>query len=169
TFAKHQHIAERVMDSGDIEKERGITMLAKNTAVDFEGVHINIVDTPGHADFGGEVERVLSMVDGVLLLVDAVEGPMPQTRFVTRKALAQGLKPIVVINKVDRDGARPDWVVSQTFDLMDKLGATEEQLDFPVIYASALNGWATMEEGVVGTDMRALFDCVLKNVPEPKG
>ncbi|QJR10959.1 GTP-binding protein TypA/BipA [Usitatibacter rugosus] len=169
TFAKHQHIAERVMDSGDIEKERGITILAKNTAVDYHGVHINIVDTPGHADFGGEVERVLSMVDSVLLLVDAVEGPMPQTRFVTRKALAQGLKPIVVINKVDRDGARPDWVVSQTFDLMDKLGATEEQLDFPVIYASALNGWATMEEGVVGTDMRPLFDCVLKNVPEPKG
>jgi GTP-binding protein len=169
TFAKHQHIAERVMDSGDIEKERGITILAKNTAVDYQGVHINIVDTPGHADFGGEVERVLSMVDSVLLLVDAVEGPMPQTRFVTRKALAQGLKPIVVINKVDRDGARPDWVVSQTFDLMDKLGATEEQLDFPVIYASALNGWATMEEGVVGTDMRPLFDCVLKNVPEPQG
>ncbi|QJR15060.1 translational GTPase TypA [Usitatibacter palustris] len=169
TFAKHQHIAERVMDSGDIEKERGITILAKNTAVDYHGVHINIVDTPGHADFGGEVERVLSMVDSVLLLVDAVEGPMPQTRFVTRKALAQGLKPIVVVNKVDRDGARPDWVVSQTFDLMDKLGATEEQLDFPVIYASALNGWATMEEGVVGTDMRPLFDCVLKNVPEPKG
>ena len=142
TFAKHQHIVERVMDSGDIEKERGITILAKNTAVDYHGVHINIVDTPGHADFGGEVERVLSMVDGVLLLVDAVEGPMPQTRFVTRKALALGLKPIVVVNKVDRDSARPDWVVNQTFDLMDKLGATEDQLDFPVIYASALNGWA---------------------------
>src|SRR6478736_3376734 len=169
TFAAHQHLVERVMDSNDIEKERGITILAKNTAVDYHGVHINIVDTPGHADFGGEVERVLSMVDGVVLLVDAVEGPMPQTRFVTRKALAQGLKPILVVNKVDRDAARPDWVVSQTFDLMDKLGATEEQLDFPVIYASALNGWATMEEGVVGTDMRPLFDCVLKNVPEPKG
>ncbi|APV51149.1 GTP-binding protein TypA [Betaproteobacteria bacterium GR16-43] len=169
TFAKHQHIAERVMDSGDIEKERGITILAKNTAVDYHGVHINIVDTPGHADFGGEVERVLSMVDSVLLLVDAVEGPMPQTRFVTRKALAQGLKPIVVVNKVDRDGARPDWVVNQTFDLMDKLGATEEQLDFPVIYASALNGWAATEAGVVGTDMRPLFDAVLKHVPEPQG
>jgi GTP-binding protein len=169
TFAKHQHIAERVMDSGDIEKERGITILAKNTAVDYHGVHINIVDTPGHADFGGEVERVLSMVDSVLLLVDAVEGPMPQTRFVTRKALAQGLKPIVVVNKVDRDGARPDWVVNQTFDLMDKLGATEEQLDFPVIYASALNGWAATEAGVVGTDMRPLFDAVLQHVPEPKG
>ena len=169
TFAKHQHIVERVMDSGDIEKERGITILAKNTAVDYHGVHINIVDTPGHADFGGEVERVLSMVDSVLLLVDAVEGPMPQTRFVTRKALAQGLKPIVVVNKVDRDGARADWVVDQTFDLMDKLGATEEQLDFPVIYASALNGWASLKVDEVGTDMRPLFDAVLKHVPEPKG
>ncbi|HUL96683.1 MAG TPA: translational GTPase TypA [Usitatibacter sp.] len=169
TFAAHQHIAERVMDSNDLERERGITILAKNTAVDYHGVHINIVDTPGHADFGGEVERVLSMVDGVLLLVDAVEGPMPQTRFVTRKALAQGLKPILVVNKVDRDAARPDWVVSQTFDLMDKLGATEEQLDFPVIYASAVNGWATTEVGKVGTDMRPLFDAVLEHVPEPKG
>jgi GTP-binding protein len=169
TFAKHQHIVERVMDSGDIEKERGITILAKNTAVDYHGVHINIVDTPGHADFGGEVERVLSMVDGVLLLVDAVEGPMPQTRFVTRKALAQGLKPILVVNKVDRDGARSDWVVDQTFDLMDKLGATEDQLDFPVIYASALNGWASTKVDEVGTDMRPLFDAVLKYVPEPKG
>jgi GTP-binding protein len=169
TFAAHQHLVERVMDSGDIEKERGITILAKNTAVDYHGVHINIVDTPGHADFGGEVERVLSMVDGVLLLVDAVEGPMPQTRFVTRKALAQGLKPIVVINKVDRDGARSDWVVDQTFDLMDKLGATEDQLDFPVIYASALNGWASTKVDEVGTDMRPLFDAVLKYVPEPKG
>ena len=169
TFAKHQHIAERVMDSGDIEKERGITILAKNTAVDYHGVHINIVDTPGHADFGGEVERVLSMVDGVLLLVDAVEGPMPQTRFVTRKALAQGLKPIVVVNKVDRDGARADWVVNQTFDLMDKLGATDDQLDFPVIYASALNGWASTKVDEIGTDMRPLFDAVLKYVPEPGG
>lgn len=169
TFAAHQHLVERVMDSGDIEKERGITILAKNTAVDYHGVHINIVDTPGHADFGGEVERVLSMVDGVLLLVDAVEGPMPQTRFVTRKALAQGLKPIVVVNKVDRDGARSDWVVDQTFDLMDKLGATEDQLDFPVIYASALNGWASTKVNEVGTDMRPLFDAVLKHVPEPKG
>jgi GTP-binding protein len=169
TFAKHQHIVERVMDSNDIERERGITILAKNTAVDYHGVHINIVDTPGHADFGGEVERVLSMVDGVLLLVDAVEGPMPQTRFVTRKALAQGLKPIVVVNKVDRESARSDWVVDQTFDLMDKLGATEDQLDFPVIYASAINGWASTEVGKVGTDMRPLFDAVLKHVPEPKG
>ena len=169
TFAKHQHIAERVMDSGDIEKERGITILAKNTAVDYHGVHINIVDTPGHADFGGEVERVLSMVDGVLLLVDAVEGPMPQTRFVTRKALAQGLKPIVVVNKVDRDGSRADWVVNQTFDLMDKLGASDDQLDFPVIYASALHGWASTEVDKIGTDMRPLFDAVLKYVPEPVG
>jgi GTP-binding protein len=169
TFAAHQHIVERVMDSGDIEKERGITILAKNTAVDYHGVHINIVDTPGHADFGGEVERVLSMVDGVLLLVDAVEGPMPQTRFVTRKALAQGLKPILVVNKVDRDGARSDWVVDQTFDLMDKLGATEDQLDFPVIYASALNGWASTRVDQVGTDMRPLFDAVLEHVPEPVG
>jgi len=169
TFAAHEHLVERVMDSNDIERERGITILAKNTAVDYEGVHINIVDTPGHADFGGEVERVLSMVDGVLLLVDAVEGPMPQTRFVTRKALAQGLKPIVVINKVDRDAARPDWVVSQTFDLMDKLGATEEQLDFPVIYASAINGWASTKANEKGTDMRPLFDAVLEHVPSPKG
>ena len=142
TFRENQQVAERVMDSNDIERERGITILAKNCAVDYEGTHINIVDTPGHADFGGEVERVLSMVDGVLLLVDAVEGPMPQTRFVTRKALAQGLKPIVVVNKIDRPGARPDWVVNHMFDLFDKLGATEEQLDFPVIYASALNGYA---------------------------
>src|SRR6187455_3584676 len=136
TFAAHQHIEERVMDSNDLEKERGITILAKNCAVTYEGTHINIVDTPGHADFGGEVERVLSMVDGVLLLVDAVEGPMPQTRFVTKKALALGLKPIVVINKVDRDGARADWVVNATFDMMDKLGASEDQLDFPVVYTS---------------------------------
>src|SRR5439155_306128 len=169
TFAAHQHVAERVMDSGDIERERGITILAKNTAVDYHGVHINIVDTPGHADFGGEVERVLSMVDGVLLLVDAVEGPMPQTRFVTRKALAQGLKPILVVNKVDREAARSAWVVDQTFDLMDKLGATEDQLDFPVIYASAINGWASTEVDKVGTDMRPLFDAVLEHVPEPKG
>jgi GTP-binding protein len=169
TFAAHQHIAERVMDSNDLEKERGITILAKNTAIDYEGVHINIVDTPGHADFGGEVERVLSMVDGVLLLVDAVEGPMPQTRFVTKKALALGLKPIVVVNKIDRDGARPDWVVNHTFDLMDKLGATEAQLDFPVVYASALNGWATMDLAEKPDNMRALFEAVLKYVPEPVG
>ena len=140
TFAAHQHITERVMDSNDLERERGITILAKNCAVQYQGTHINIVDTPGHADFGGEVERVLSMVDSVLLLVDAVEGPMPQTRFVTRKALALGLKPIVVVNKVDRPGARSEWVVNQTFDLFDKLGATEAQLDFPVIFASALQG-----------------------------
>src|SRR5262245_44728841 len=138
TFAAHQHVVERVMDSNDLERERGITILAKNCAVTYHGTHINIVDTPGHADFGGEVERVLSMVDGVLLLVDAVEGPMPQTRFVTRKALALGLKPIVVVNKVDRPGARADWVVNQTFNLFDKLGASEAQLDFPVVYASAL-------------------------------
>ena len=138
TFRENQQVAERVMDSNDLERERGITILAKNCAIDLEGTHINIVDTPGHADFGGEVERVLSMVDGVLLLVDAVEGPMPQTRFVTKKALALGLKPIVVINKIDRPGARPDWVIDQTFDLFDKLGATDEQLDFPVVYASAL-------------------------------
>ena len=166
-FASHQHVAERVMDSNDLEKERGITILAKNCAVDYEGVHINIVDTPGHADFGGEVERVLGMVDGVLLLVDAVEGPMPQTRFVTKKALALGLRPIVVINKVDRDGARCDWVINKTFDLFDKLGATEEQLDFPVVYASALNGYATLDLAQKSTDMRPLFDAVLKHVPAP--
>jgi GTP-binding protein len=167
SFASHKHVAERVMDSNDLEKERGITILAKNCAVEYEGVHINIVDTPGHADFGGEVERVLGMVDGVLLLVDAVEGPMPQTRFVTKKALALGLRPIVVINKVDRDGARPDWVINQTFDLFDKLGATDEQLDFPVVYASALNGYATLDLAKPSPDMRPLFDAVIKNVPAP--
>ena len=169
TFASHQQIAERVMDSNDLERERGITILAKNTAVQYEGVHINIVDTPGHADFGGEVERSLSMVDGVLLLVDAVEGPMPQTRFVTRKALAQGLLPIVVVNKVDRPGARPDWVVNATFDLFDQLGATEEQLDFPVVYASALLGWASLDANVTGTDMRPLFRTILERVSPPAG
>ncbi|MDQ3267819.1 MAG: translational GTPase TypA, partial [Pseudomonadota bacterium] len=153
----------------DLEKERGITILAKNCAVEYEGVHINIVDTPGHADFGGEVERVLSMVDGVLLLVDAVEGPMPQTRFVTRKALALGLRPIVVINKVDRPGARPEWVVDHTFDLFDKLGATDAQMDFPIVYASALNGYATLDLTNPSTDMRPLFDTVLKHVPAPVG
>ncbi|TCV81102.1 translational GTPase TypA [Sulfurirhabdus autotrophica] len=168
-FASHQLISERVMDSNDLEKERGITILAKNTSVNFEGTHINIVDTPGHADFGGEVERVLSMVDGVLLLVDAVEGPMPQTRFVTKKALALGLKPIVVINKVDRPGSRPDWVVNQTFELFDKLGATEEQLDFPVIYASALNGFAKLDMAEESDTMRPLFETVLKHVPAPSG
>jgi GTP-binding protein len=165
TFAAHQAMVERVMDSNDLEKERGITILAKNCAVMYEGTHINIVDTPGHADFGGEVERVLSMVDGVLLLVDAVEGPMPQTRFVTRKALALGLKPIVVVNKVDRPGARPDWVINHTFDLFDKLGATEQQLDFPVVYASALEGWATTDLAQKSDTLKPLFEAILKNVP----
>jgi GTP-binding protein len=165
TFAAHEHVQERVMDSNDLERERGITILAKNCAIRYRGTHINIVDTPGHADFGGEVERVLSMVDGVLLLVDAVEGPMPQTRFVTRKALALGLKPIVVVNKVDRPGARPEWVVNQTFDLFDKLGATEDQLDFPVIYASALLGYAKKERDHESTDMAPLFEAILKYVP----
>jgi GTP-binding protein len=158
-------MTERVMDSNDLEKERGITILSKNCSVEYDGTHINIVDTPGHADFGGEVERVLSMVDGVLLLVDAVEGPMPQTRFVTKKALALGLKPIVVINKVDRPGARCDYVINATFELFDKLGATEEQLDFPIIYASGLNGYAGMTEDVREGDMRPLFDAVLEHVP----
>ena len=165
TFRENQAVSERVMDSNDLEKERGITILAKNCAVEYEGTHINIVDTPGHADFGGEVERVLSMVDSVLLLVDAVEGPMPQTRFVTRKALGLGLKPIVVVNKVDRPGARPDWVINATFDLFDKLGATEEQLDFPVIYASGLNGYAGLDADVRSGDMRPLFDAILNYVP----
>ncbi|BAP87381.1 GTP-binding protein TypA [Burkholderiales bacterium GJ-E10] len=171
TFRDNQQVAERVMDSNDLERERGITILAKNCAIEYEGTHINIVDTPGHADFGGEVERVLSMVDGVLLLVDAVEGPMPQTRFVTRKALAQGLKPIVVVNKIDRPGARPDYVVNATFDLFDKLGATEEQLDFPVVYASALNGYATTSLDDLetartdGRGMRPLFEAILQHVP----
>jgi GTP-binding protein len=165
TFAAHQHIEERVMDSNDLEKERGITILAKNCAVTYNGTHINIVDTPGHADFGGEVERVLSMVDGVLLLVDAVEGPMPQTRFVTRKALALGLKPIVVVNKVDRPGARPDWVVNHTFDLFDKLGASEAQLDFPIIYASALEGWATEDLAQKNDNLKPLFEAILNHVP----
>lgn len=166
TFRDNEHISERVMDSGDIEKERGITILAKNCAVEYEGTHINIIDTPGHADFGGEVERVLSMVDGVLLLVDAVEGPMPQTRFVTRKALELGLRPIVVVNKVDRPGARPDFAINATFDLFDKLGATEEQLDFPIIYASGLSGYAGLTDDVREGDMRPLFDAVLKHVPQ---
>lgn len=166
TFRENQNIAERVMDSNDLEKERGITILAKNCAVEYEGTHINIVDTPGHADFGGEVERVLSMVDGVLLLVDAVEGPMPQTRFVTRKALALGLKPIVVVNKIDRPGARAEFAVNTTFDLFDKLGATDEQLDFPVIYASGLSGYAGLTEDVRSGDMRPLFDAILKHVPQ---
>jgi GTP-binding protein len=193
TFAKHFHIGERMMDSNDIERERGITIFAKNCAIRYLDTHINIVDTPGHADFGGEVERVLGMVDGVLLLVDAVEGPMPQTRFVTLKALKQGLRPIVVVNKVDRPGARPEWVVNQTFELFDRLGATDAQLDFPVVYASALNGWATLDVDVAkrasggdggagtavasdgtraaddGANMRPLFDTVISYVPPPAG
>ena len=169
TFRDNEKIAERVMDSNDLERERGITILAKNCAVKWRGTHINIVDTPGHADFGGEVERVLSMVDGVLLLVDAVEGPMPQTRFVTRKALALGLKPIVVVNKVDRPGARSDHVVNATFDLFDKLGASEEQLDFPVVYASGLNGWASTRAGEVGTDLGPLFEAIVDHVPPHEG
>ena len=169
TFRSNEKVSERIMDSNDLERERGITILAKNCAVSWEGTHINIVDTPGHADFGGEVERVLSMVDGVLLLVDAVEGPMPQTRFVTKKALALGLKPIVVVNKVDRPGSRIDYVINATFDLFDKLGATEDQLDFPVVYASGLNGWASMQPDAVGSDMSALFQVILDHVPAHQG
>jgi GTP-binding protein len=167
TFAAHEKMGERIMDSNDIERERGITILAKNCAIEYGGTRINIVDTPGHADFGGEVERVLSMVDGVLLLVDAVEGPMPQTRFVTRKALALGLKAIVVVNKIDRPGSRPGWVIDQTFELFDKLGASDEQLDFPVIYASALQGWASTDFTERRPDMSALFEAVLAYVPPP--
>ena len=159
--------SERVMDSNDLERERGITILSKNTSIRWNNYRINIVDTPGHADFGGEVERVLSMVDSVLLLVDAVEGPMPQTRFVTSKALAQGLRPILVINKVDRHGARPDWAVDQTFDLFDRLGATDEQLDFPVVYASATEGWATLDVNAQKEDMTDLFKTVIDHVPPP--
>ena len=169
TFRANQHVDERVMDSNDIEKERGITILAKNTAIDYEGYHINIVDTPGHADFGGEVERVLGMVDCVVLLVDAQEGPMPQTRFVTKKALALGLKPIVVINKIDKPSARPSWVIDQTFELFDNLGATDEQLDFPIVYASGLSGFAKLEETDESNDMRPLFDTILKHTPAPSG
>jgi GTP-binding protein len=169
TFRANEKVAERVMDSNDLERERGITILAKNCAVEWKGTHINIVDTPGHADFGGEVERVLSMVDSVLLLVDAVEGPMPQTRFVTKKALALGLKPIVVVNKVDRPGAREDYVVNATFELFDKLGASESQLDFPIVFASGLNGWATLEQGATGTDLAPLFDAILEHVPAHEG
>ena len=169
TFRANQHVDERVMDSNDLEKERGITILAKNTAIDYEGYHINIVDTPGHADFGGEVERVLGMVDCVVLLVDAQEGPMPQTRFVTKKALALGLKPIVAINKIDKPSARPSWVIDQTFELFDNLGATDEQLDFPIVYASGLSGFAKLEETDESNDMRPLFDTILKHTPAPSG
>jgi len=165
TFAAHKHVSERVMDSNDLEKERGITILSKNCAISYQGTHINIVDTPGHADFGGEVERVLSMVDCVLLLVDAVDGPMPQTRFVTKKALSLGLKPIVVVNKIDRPGARPSWVINQTFDLFDKLGANEDQLDFPVVYASALEGWATLDAELKNDTLVPLFETILDHVP----
>ena len=166
-FADHEKVSERIMDSNDLEKERGITILAKNTAIDWNGYHINIVDTPGHADFGGEVERVLSMVDSVLLLVDAVDGPMPQTRFVTQKAFALGLKPIVVINKIDRPSARPHWVVDQTFDLFDRLGATDEQLDFPIVYTSALNGYASFDETSTSGDMTPLFETIVEIVSPP--
>ena len=156
TLGERADIQERMMDSNDLEKERGITILSKNTAIRWNDYRINIVDTPGHADFGGEVERIMSMVDSVLLLVDAVDGPMPQTRFVTQKAFAQGLKPIVVINKIDRPGSRPDWVMDQVFELFDRLGATDEQLDFPVIYASALNGYSGLEDSIREGDMTTL-------------
>ena len=168
TFAAHAETIERVMDSNDLEKERGITILSKNTGLRWKEYRINIVDTPGHADFGGEVERVLSMVDSVLLLVDAVDGPMPQTGFVTKKALQAGLRPIVVINKVDRDGARPDWVLDQTFDLFDRLGADEHQLDFPVVYASAIQGWATDDLSYKTDNMDTIFETIIKNVAYPK-
>ncbi len=173
TFAEHEKVVDTVMDSNAIERERGITILAKNCAVSWQGTHINIVDTPGHADFGGEVERALSMVDGVVLLIDAQEGPMPQTRFVTKKALALGLKPIVVVNKVDKPGSKPDAVINAAFDLFDKLGANDEQLDFPVVYASGINGWTSLTEGAPGEqwgpDMSALFDTILKHVPPNTG
>src|SRR5262249_36776806 len=168
TFSERTVLAERVMDSNDQEKERGITILAKNTAIKWNDYRINIVDTPGHADFGGEVERILSMVDSVLLLVDAVDGPMPQTRFVTQKAFAQGLNPIVVINKIDRPGARPDWVMDQVFDLFDNLGATNEQLDFPVVYTSALLGFATLDLNQKSDNMQPLFETIVKHVPAPR-
>jgi GTP-binding protein len=168
TLDRRSEGAERIMDSNDQERERGITILAKNTAIEWDGYRINIVDTPGHADFGGEVERVLSMVDSVLLLVDAVDGPMPQTRFVTSKAFEQGLNPIVVVNKIDRPGARPDWVIDQVFDLFDRLGATDEQLDFPIIYTSAIEGIAGVEHEAMGTDMQALFETIVEQVPAPQ-
>ncbi|NND45320.1 MAG: GTP-binding protein, partial [Xanthomonadales bacterium] len=171
TLGERAAAPERVMDSNELEKERGITILSKNTAISWKDgekqYHINIVDTPGHADFGGEVERILSMVDSVLLLVDAVDGPMPQTRFVTQKAFEMGFRPIVVINKVDRDGARPHWVLDQTFELFDRLGATDEQLDFPVVYASALHGYAGLEDSVREGDMTPLFRAIVNNVSPP--
>ncbi len=168
TLDQRADIPERVMDSNELERERGITILSKNTAIRWGDYRINIVDTPGHADFGGEVERVLSMVDSVLLLVDAVEGPMPQTRFVTQKAFALGLKPIVVINKIDRPGSRPDWVLDQTFDLFDRLGATDEQLDFPVVYASALQGYASLDAEQHADDMTPLFEAIVQHVDAPQ-
>ena len=168
TLGERASVPDRVMDSSDLEKERGITILSKNTAIRWGDYRINIVDTPGHADFGGEVERVLSMVDSVLLLVDAVDGPMPQTRFVTQKAFDLGLRPIVVINKIDRPGARPDWVLDQTFDLFDRLGATDEQLDFPVIYASALQGYAGREADKPAADMTPLFEAIIEHVARPR-
>ena len=167
TLESHGAIQERVMDSNELERERGITILSKNTAIRWRDWRINIVDTPGHADFGGEVERVLSMVDSVLLLVDAVEGPMPQTRFVTQKALEHGLAPIVVVNKIDRPGSRPDWVVDQTFELFDRLGASDNQLDFPIVYASALQGWSVLEPDAIASDMQSLFQAIVDNVTPP--
>ena len=168
TLGERFGAVERVMDSNDLEKERGITILSKNTAIRWNDFRINIVDTPGHADFGGEVERVLSMVDSVLLLVDAQEGPMPQTRFVTQKAFAHGLRPIVVVNKIDKPGARPDWVIDQVFELFDRLGATDEQLDFPIIYASAINGYASEDDSVRAGDMTPLFEAIVKHCPQPE-
>src|SRR6266404_65581 len=165
SLSKKTTNTERVMDSNDLERERGITILAKNTAIKWQDYRINIVDTPGHADFGGEVERILSMVDSVLLLVDAVDGPMPQTRFVTQKAFSRGLNPIVVINKVDRPGARPDWVMDQVFDLFDKLGATDKQLDFPVVYTSALLGYATLDRAQESSNMDPLLETIVNHVP----
>jgi len=167
TLGDRAKLEERVMDSNDLEKERGITILSKNTAIRWKDYRINIVDTPGHADFGGEVERVLSMVDSVLLLVDAVDGPMPQTRFVTQKAFAQGLRPVVVINKIDRPSARPDWVIDQVFDLFDRLGATDEQLDFPIVYTSALNGYSGLTSDVREGNMDPLFETILEHVKYP--
>ena len=167
TLSSHGAVQERVMDSNELERERGITILSKNTAIRWQDWRINIVDTPGHADFGGEVERVLSMVDSVLLLVDAVEGPMPQTRFVTQKALEHGLAPIVVVNKIDRPGSRPDWVVDQTFELFDRLGASDSQLDFPIVYASALQGWSALEPDAIASDMQSLFQAIVDNVTPP--
>ena len=166
-FRENENTGDLILDNNDLERERGITITSKNVSVVYKDTKINIIDTPGHADFGGEVERVMSMADSVLLLVDAQEGPMPQTRFVTQKAFAQGLKPIVVINKIDRPGALPDWVMDQVFDLFDNLGATDEQLDFTVVYASALNGWATMTEGEVGENMEPLFQAVVDNTCDP--